>query len=275
MDIQIPELRKSNVTLRTTRQGVEICLASLERETSNILGILAWFIVWSISGNHIVDLWRTEEMFLTAVFLGMGWLCGECWALYKLLSFFTGKEIFLISSSELIMKRSFCGLPRAAKYPLSHLRNVRVAHQRYSEFGKLRVDYQRRTIKFGKNLHWKEAGTVATLLSDMLIYSCATTEVVLFGDSAFLDEIPENILHNPDVSQLISPLFHLNRIIIETETYDFHQVERFFTYALNALGQTYLKKEVSACVYGKPDRLHPLIHNNLINFCKSVELCEA
>jgi len=66
----------------------------------------------------------------------------------------------------------------------------------------------------------------------------------------------KNTLHNPDVSRLTIAMNSLNRILIDTATYDFHFVERFITYAVNHVGRLHLKRNVEVHIYGDPGKLH-------------------
>lgn len=53
---------------------------------------------------------------------------------------------------------------------------------------------------------------------------------------------------------------------------DFHQVERFITYAANFIGQDYLKQRVEVHLYGKPEQLHSNLRNSFQNLCHSIHL---
>jgi hypothetical protein len=76
---------------------------------------------------------------------------------------------------------------------------------------------------------------------------------------------------NPDVSNLTMSMSHLKKVKIYTETYSFHQVERFLTYAVNYIGQKHLKENVEVDIYGDPDKLHPNLRNNFEHLCKRVK----
>lgn len=101
------------------------------------------------------------------------------------------------------------------------------------------------------------------------IYSRIKT--VTFGD--FNDDASwSTIWHNPPTEAFTEELPHLKTILIDAETYDFDQLERFLTYAVNHIGQKYLKKKVTAYIYSDPESLHPNIRNSLENLCKKVRL---
>jgi HEAT repeat protein len=97
-------------------------------------------------------------------------------------------------------------------------------------------------------------------------------EVVLFGTPEYQEFERQTTLQNPDVSDFNIPMSHLEKIAISTETYNFHQVERFITYAVNYIGQEYLKNNVEVHIYDDPSKLHPNLRNSLENLCKCVEV---
>ncbi len=101
---------------------------------------------------------------------------------------------------------------------------------------------------------------------------CASLHTVIFGQSAQHNMSRQTMLQNPDVSTLMSPMTDIKHIIIYTGTYDFYQVERFLTYAVNHIGQTHLKNDVDVYLCGNPEKLHPNLYNNLTNLCKHVYL---
>ncbi len=95
-------------------------------------------------------------------------------------------------------------------------------------------------------------------------------ETILFGALSSNTCHPLTTLKNPDVSELAVPMNRVRHVFIDTETYDFYQVERFLTYAVNYIGQKHLKKHVNVHIYGDPDKLHPNLRNTLTNLCKRV-----
>jgi hypothetical protein len=106
-------------------------------------------------------------------------------------------------------------------------------------------------------------------LTDILEDICCSTEAIAFGSPDVL-----NNYFSPDVSELTLPMSSLKRIEIHTETYDFYQVERFITYAVNYIGQQHLKNHVEVHIYDDPAKLHPNLRNSLENLCKNVDVHE-
>jgi len=98
-----------------------------------------------------------------------------------------------------------------------------------------------------------------------------SVETVIFGDGDLNDFNPRTSLYDFEVSELTVPLSALKTIIIHTPGYNFHQVERFLTYAINSIGQKYLKEHVEVHIYGESDAFHPNLRNNFENLCKRVE----
>jgi HEAT repeat protein len=96
--------------------------------------------------------------------------------------------------------------------------------------------------------------------------------VVMFGDEVRPAYRPQHTLCNLEVSNLTESLPQLQCIVIETASCDRYQVERFLSYALNALGQPYFKHVVEAEVYGNPQHLPDHFQNLLTNICKAVHI---
>jgi hypothetical protein len=102
----------------------------------------------------------------------------------------------------------------------------------------------------------------------------ASIDTVLFGYAEFKPLDLWTILLNPDATELTMSMSNLQRVVIHTETYNFHLVERFITYAVNYIGQKHLKEHVEVHIYGDPDRLHPNLRNSFENLCKHIEMHE-
>lgn len=98
-------------------------------------------------------------------------------------------------------------------------------------------------------------------------------DTVIFGIGEF-DIFDQHIWYNPDVSELTASMSKLKKIEIHAKTYDFHLVERFITYAVNYIGQEYLKEHVEVHIHGDPDKLHPNLRNTFKNLCKSIDVHE-
>lgn len=97
-------------------------------------------------------------------------------------------------------------------------------------------------------------------------------DVIIFGDEASQEYTPHKTLQNPDFSECTLPLLQMKQVVIHTTTYDFFQVECFLTYAMNYVGQQYLKKHVDVDLYGDPEKLHPNLRNSLTNLCKCLHV---
>jgi HEAT repeat protein len=113
-------------------------------------------------------------------------------------------------------------------------------------------------------------GQVTVVLTRIL----SSIEIVVFGNVRFERFNQHKTLYNLDSANLTVPISALRHIIIHPETYDFHLVERFLTYAVNYIGQQYLKQEVRVYIYGDPEQLHSNLRNSFENLCEQVEVEE-
>ncbi len=108
------------------------------------------------------------------------------------------------------------------------------------------------------------------LASTMLQQIYASLEIVIFGDGLEKIDLPRTTLYNPDVSKVTFPMTALKKIAIYPDSYQFHQLECFLTYAVNHIGQQTLKIQVEATIYGTSEKLHANLRNALQNICKHV-----
>lgn len=114
---------------------------------------------------------------------------------------------------------------------------------------------------------------IHTKIKEVIRTICGTVKIVAFGDfdeGILMRFDSQEVLSSPNTSTLPYSLPCLKRIIVHLPTYDFHQVERFLTYAVNSLGQVYLKKHVTVELYGDPELFHLNLLNSMKNLCKDV-----
>ena len=109
--------------------------------------------------------------------------------------------------------------------------------------------------------------TAHTLLIELL----SAVTIVIFGDIRVKDAHRRITFTNPDAEALTIPMKHLEHLVVHIQTYDFHRLERFLTYAVNYVGQRHLKQNVAAHLYGNTADLHPNLLNTLKNVCKEIE----
>lgn len=102
-----------------------------------------------------------------------------------------------------------------------------------------------------------------------------STKIAVFGNLQVDDSRKQITVCNPEVVDLTVPMKELECIFVHTPTHHFHQVEQFLTYAVNYIGQEYLKKFVIVHIYGDPEQLHPNLRNSFENLCKQVEIHES
>ncbi len=125
---------------------------------------------------------------------------------------------------------------------------------------------------------WLAFTLIFGILAPILYFSYTTrsgyvdtfVERVEFGTGIPQEPNIYTTLSNPDVAELNVPLVQLKQIVIDTATYDFRNVERFLTYAVNYIGQEYLKNNVDVHLYGDQKHLHPNLQNSLTNICHTI-----
>jgi hypothetical protein len=100
----------------------------------------------------------------------------------------------------------------------------------------------------------------------------ASIHTVLFGTASPTAAPSPSSWYNPDVQELSLPLSGLKLMKIHADTHDFRLVERFLTYAINQIGQKYLKRAVTVRIYGDPAKVHPNLRNNFAHLCKQIQL---
>lgn len=96
------------------------------------------------------------------------------------------------------------------------------------------------------------------------------TDTIVFGEIPLTDNSARYPAYNPDLTTFSLRMPSLRQVIIHTETYNFHHVERFLTYAVNYIGQDVLHENVEVHLYGDPKKLHPNLQNSLTHLCKTV-----
>lgn len=182
-------------------------------------------------------------------------------------------ERLRFTAHAMIYRKTFCGIPVTHSYHLKYLQNVRFANGLADKRGKILCDYgrQQRPLTFGRSLTDDEARALVTEIGDMVALRCHVVEWVIFAAGVVPPvDMPVKIWLNPETERLTTPCPHLQKIIILAAAHDFHRLERFVTYAINALGQNYLKHVVTVQVYGEADELLPNLRNMLSNLCREV-----
>ncbi len=163
---------------------------------------------------------------------------------------------------------------RNSCYTLDHLHNVRVMRPAGNHATTcVHFDYAGETpetVTIGEQLDEEQTCWLAETLQNVFAFRCHQVEQVVFGAALPRDMLPSVSLLNPDVSDLHVPFWRLTRIVVVMQEYNFHLVERFVTYVVNALGQKYLKTSVDVEIYGDPAELHPNLRNSLTNLCRNV-----
>jgi hypothetical protein len=255
-------------------------IAPRKEESVHEKWFLPWLFTWSIGGGVAVTILVKMLAFEGFLVWLVGWCLGEFWALYSVTKKYLSRhEYLLISEHAMTIGKAMLGIRRKKTYQLNKIQDLRLTSERnigqeYLRFSQERIlfDYEMHTIRFGKYLEQSDARTFLKLLTDMLSFRCQSVEHIIFGTQCISEEARLTTLQNPDVSTLTFPFMLLKQIVIETDTYQFYQIEHFLTYAINYIGQDYLKTKVDVHVYGDIENLHPNIRNNLTNLCKCVHV---
>jgi hypothetical protein len=206
-----------------------------------------------------------------------------------LLSGILNKELTIFHDDQITIKTTFLGLTKQeAAYEFRRMQNFRFLQEPPKGQGYLQFEYDEQTVECCQALSGPEAQILYTRITDMMTYRCHAVEEIVFGTSLQSDdalsekeafsekgalsktEASCRILHNPDVVSLTTPFFHLKHLHIHIGSYDFYQLERFLTYAVNYIGEDYLEEHVEAHLYGNPEKLDTNLRNNLMNLCKEV-----
>ncbi len=112
---------------------------------------------------------------------------------------------------------------------------------------------------------------VRRYIHDMLAQACTQVKTIVFGKHSEEASDPKTMVANIEVSTLTPAFTKLQQIRIDADTYDVLVVERFLTYAVNVLGEKFLKKNVTVHIIGNAERIHPNVVNAFSNLCKAVD----
>jgi hypothetical protein len=163
------------------------------------------------------------------------------------------------------------------KYTIQRITQWRVAQPTGKRsLSGVHFTYRDETFAFGTQLTSEQAQWLMDTLKTLMNFRCHDVEQIVFGRThpAGVERV-YSTLFNPDVSGLSIPFWRLRQIAIVTTNYDFHLVERFLTYAVNMIGQEYLRTHVTAVLYGDPAELQPNLRENLRRMCSEVTVQPA
>lgn len=269
---RIPRTPRVKFTLLP--QGLEIAIPSRAELAKWPARAAYFFLLTVLTLMGLGFIFMSFTIFWSEGLLIFGLICliGCGWAERQALFDFFGKERMLMEQKTMHIDTMLFGRVRKRRsYMMDKITNVRHdPGERHLFF-----DYKGQTVKCGRGIDNEgidgaEARILATRLTEILTFRCHLVTQIRFGAFTHALKHPNIILDNPDVSELSFPFVHLKRVDIETATYDFHQLERFLTYAINILGQAYLKSTVDVHIYGDQNALHPNLRNTLTNLCKSI-----
>lgn len=247
-------------------------------------------IAWGVVGTLLLLLPTVAAWFLSKQFDGTLFVLADVVLVPEIIAslILVGNsfrvEYLHFANNTLTIGTSLSGIRREKTYALNRIQNIRLLPSPTREKGTLCFDYssptrdlrlhyrfedqERTIITFGKGLSQTEAHSLVKHLTDIVKFRCHLVEIFMFG--RFQVSANHVYLQNPDVSELTVPFGRLRQIVIHTETDDFHLVEQFLTYAINYLGQDYLKQYVDVHVYGEVENFHQNLWNSLTNLCRHI-----
>ncbi len=182
-----------------------------------------------------------------------------------------------VTATELIFPEGFMGVMRDQPRPpfaLAQIQNIRLVGAPHQKYVALRFDYIGQNILTLPALNHADARQLVAWLTELLTFRQQSVECLLFGNLPVREAEAPRTLRNPDVTTATLPFRRLRQIVIDADSYDFYQLERFVTYAVNVIGEDYLKEQVDVEIHGNADRLHPNLRNVLTNLCRRVEYAQ-
>lgn len=238
-------------------------------------GLFLWgsqALIWSLAGGLIIPALIDVPGHWQVLGWAGGWGITGAALIHEGLKSLFSKEYVCLADGQLSLGTFFANSPRVTSYPVTQILNLRRATDDCVPEGQLCFTYCGTTIAFGYSLTNAEADRLLTSLLHVLNVPYHHIDRVIFGSHPMRGERNALVrsLCDPDAQLLSYPLVNLSEICIYPAKAEAYRIERFLTYALNALGTKYLKKHVSVNVYGRPEELHPNIRNNLTHLCKQV-----
>jgi hypothetical protein len=176
MKVALPGRRS---TVRDTSDGLELALPA-RRNIFALLFMTAWLCGWAfgevaVSRQVVSGQEGGPALFLVA-WLAM-WTVGGGWAIYTWLWMASGKEIVILRSGSLLIRRETLGLGKTHEYELAHVKALRVSASstdpmgwsRGSQFwgqggGMVAFDYGAKTFRFAGAVDEAEAAQIVAEL---------------------------------------------------------------------------------------------------------------
>jgi hypothetical protein len=267
---QIETSAPKGVSVTTTPQGFTFSLSPQKELIFPLtFGVAILGIVSLVGGYSLLTSPLKEAIVSGIQLLGVVLVLGVP-LLGELARMLFGSDRIILSNTTMRLVHHLFWKETEQRYEISKIHHLGVTPQSLKTQGHLSFEYASHCVTFGKDINPAEAAYVVRQIHTILDHRCHSTERIMFGALHVPDDGKLSTLRNPDVSDLTVPYICLQHINIDTKTYNFHQVERFLTYAVNYLGQEYLKNHVEVQVYGDSQELHPNIRNILTNVCRHV-----
>ncbi len=267
--------------IRITSHGIEIVFPIRKKLGMKLLTLLLFVFAVIFGGLGCSLFWNTFILHKGASVLEIigttvWWLIllpfGGLFCLTGINAF--ARKKLILATDTFSIGRYFFGIGKGKHCPITQVRAVNwmpnpVQYERI-ELGSLSCICEMNSLEICDNIEKVEGDFCVAQLQDIL--SCYTHSVttIIFGQIPLSNESSFLTLQNPDVSNMTTPFYHLKRIEIETETYDFHHVEHFLTYSVNYIKKEYLQRQVDVYLYGNPEKLHSNLYQNLKNLYRQV-----
>lgn len=261
-------------------------LAKVSLGLLGVFGVMGFFMIramWQPVVNYLQWAFGNGSLahaVVTVAALGIpvaGWVVIMYVASATLLSSILNKEFTIFHGERMTIKTTFLGITRQeADYEFSGMQHFRFLPEPPKGQGHLQFEYEGQVVECCRALDAAEAQVIYTQITDIMTSHCHVVEQIVFGTSQMSDNALSEkrashyTLQNPDVSSLTTSFFHLKHLHIQTESYDLYQLEQFLTYAVNYIGEEYLKEYVEVHLYGNLERLDTNLRNSLTNLCKQV-----
>jgi hypothetical protein len=174
--------------------------------------------------------------------------------------FLAATETLVLSHDRLIFMRAYAGIPyRRKEYGIKYIQRPRAGRLP----GIIEFTYGDREVERRTNLANGERRIFLQLLTAILSYPYHAVETLVFGGEFAVKDDVSTVIQNPESADFTLPLFRLKQILVYPKSASFLLLERFLTYAVNALGPQELKCAVNVHVYGDAELLPSHLRNSL------------
>ncbi len=158
--VSLPQPRSS---MSDTPNGLQIVIPG-PRNLLISLFIAGWLVGWWFGEMHAIEQIRSGQAALFIVGWLLAWTVGGAWVVTWLLWTIGGREVLILGTGRLSIRREVFGIGFSREYDLSQVRDLRIAPPRARARGNgdmnqggLCFDYGAKTIRFGSGVDEAEA----------------------------------------------------------------------------------------------------------------------